>query len=97
MAIVEITTGVDLTRYFQVQERIGARRIPGRVLQACYGSEDDVKVITVYDSKEAYARFTESVLLPILENLGLVDLDYREEVTELHSLAVWQDVRTEAV
>jgi len=91
MAVVEVTTGVNLTQYLRVQEclRKTGAKIPGRVLQVCYGNRSNLEIVTVYETREAYDEFTESVLAPILVELDYTDIDYQSTILDVHNVKVF--------
>lgn len=84
--VAEVTTGVTPEQYVRVQERLRetGTGIPGRVLQVCYGDETSVVIVTVYETREAYHDFTQSILAPILKELDLVAIDYESKVVNVH-------------
>jgi hypothetical protein len=89
MAVAEVTTGVNLAQYLRVQERIRetGTEVAGRVLQVCYGDED-LEILTVYETREAYDNFTKFTLLPILMELDYTNVDYQSAVMEVHNVMV---------
>lgn len=90
MTVAEVTTGVNLEQYLRVQERIRktGTEVAGRVLQVCYGNEEDLEILTVYETREAYDNFTKSILLPILTELDYTNVDYQSTVMEVHNVMV---------
>ena len=51
-------------------EQAGAGAPAGRLYHACYGSGDQLRVFDVWDSKESFERFGQT-LMPILQEIGL--------------------------
>lgn len=48
----------------------GAAEPPGRLYHVCYGSEDDLRVTDVWESRESFEHFGDT-LMPILRELGV--------------------------
>lgn len=98
MPIVQITTGVTLDEYHREQELLaeaGDGAFPGRLLQVCYGDDDDLQILTVYASLDARDAFREEVLNPILESLGIEEEEeglaargFTNQIAPLHKLVV---------
>lgn len=88
MAVVEVTTGVTLEQYLAVKERVRQRYGPvvGRLLQVCYGEGEDLRIVTVYETEEAYDAFTEGVLAKVLADLEYVDIPYESHVLPVQDL-----------
>ena len=55
----------------------------GRSFHACYGSEDQLYVFDVWDSKESFEKFGQT-LMPILKDIG-IDVG-QPDVKEIHNL-----------
>lgn len=95
MAIVQITTGVTLDEYRREQAILAeiGEKFPGRLLQVCCGDEDNLRIITVYESNEAREEFGNTVLAPILQQLGIADdvaqrANYGNEIAQVHRVIV---------
>jgi hypothetical protein len=98
MAIVQITTGITLDEYRREQAILAeiGEKFPGRLLQVCYGDEDNLRIITLYESKEARDEFRNAVLAPVLQQLGIAGdvakrANYRNEVAQVHKVIVDTD------
>ncbi|MGA9365004.1 MAG: hypothetical protein WBW16_11630 [Bacteroidota bacterium] len=50
-------------------EQAGAGAPPGRLYHVCYGSGNQLRVLDVWESKEAFQRFGET-LMPIAKKVG---------------------------
>jgi hypothetical protein len=64
-------------------EKAGAGSPPGRLYHACYGSNNQLRVLDVWDSQESFAQFGQT-LMPILQELG-IDAG-QPEIGEVHNL-----------
>ncbi|MBQ1092809.1 nuclear transport factor 2 family protein [Streptomyces sp. B93] len=95
MAIAQISTGVTLDEYRREQAVLAetGEKFPGRLLQVCYGDENDLRILTVYESQEARDAFFQSVLTPVLQRLGIADdiaerPHYRNDIAHVHKVTV---------
>ena len=88
MAVVEVTTGVTLEQYLAVKERVRERNGPvaGRLLQVCYGEDEDLRIVTVYETEAAYDAFNEGVLAKVLADLEYVDIPYESHLLSAHDV-----------
>ena len=60
-------------KYDQVIERLeaaGAGAPRGRRYHVCYGDDDDLRVFDVWESRESFEEFGQT-LMPILQELGI--------------------------
>ena len=63
-------------------EQAGAGSPAGRIYHVCWGSSDRVNVSDIWESREAFAKFGET-LKPIMEDLGITG---ETEFIEIHNI-----------
>lgn len=49
----------------------GAGKPAGRLYHACFGSGDKLQVFEIWESQQASDKFRETLLMPILQEVGL--------------------------
>ena len=49
----------------------GAGKPAGRLYHACFGSGDKLQVFEIWESQQASDKFRETLLMPILQEIGL--------------------------
>jgi hypothetical protein len=75
MAIAVVFTPVSMTtaQYDEIITRLeqaGASTLAGRLYHVSYGSGDQVQVMDIWESGEAFEQFGQT-LMPILQQLGI--------------------------
>lgn len=73
IAVVFTPSSMNAAKYdecIRLLEQAGAGAPQGRLYHACYGSNDQLRVFDVWDSKESFERFGQT-LMPILQQIGL--------------------------
>lgn len=78
-------TGMDEKKYAEVLRRLEAAGVgapQGRLHHTCYGTKDSLWVVDVYDTKQNFEKFGQT-LVPILASLGI---DAKPEVQEVHNI-----------
>jgi len=90
MAIVQLGTGATLEDYNKMQARLADAGVPvpGRILQVCYGDAENVRILNVWESREACDSFMDSVMLPLFQEFGLADRDIKIEFAQVHKIAL---------
>ncbi len=90
MAVVVRFTNEGFTpdQYEQVKtklEEAGAGTPPGRLYHVCFGDPNNLRVSDIWDSKESFERFGET-LRPILEEVGVTNSNL--EFFDVHNIIV---------
>ena len=90
MAVVLRFTSDNLTpeSYEQIKtklEEAGAGAPPGRLYHVCFGDPNNLRVSDIWDSKESFERFGET-LKPILEEVGVTNSNI--EFFDVHNIMV---------
>ena len=49
----------------------GAGKPAGRLYHACFGSGDKLQIFEIWESQQASDKFRETLLMPILQEVGL--------------------------
>lgn len=95
MAIAQVTTGVTLDEYTKEQRLLAeaGEGFPGRLMQVCFGDPGNLTIVTVYESTEDRDAFSEKVLSPILDQLGIKDTiaarpGFGNQVEQLHNVMI---------
>ena len=95
MAIAQVTTGVTLDEYTREQRLLAeaGEGFPGRLMQVCFGDPGNLTIVTVYESTEDRDAFSEKVLSPILDQLGIRDTiatrpGFGDQAEQLHSVMI---------
>ena len=65
-------------------EEAGAGAPPGRLFHMCYGTENNLRVLDLFDSEAAFQGFAQN-LLPILGEVG-VEFARPPEVVPVHNM-----------
>jgi hypothetical protein len=86
MAICTVynNTGLSAEKYAETLKRLesaGAGQPKGQLYHVCFGDTENLSVVDVFESREAYEEFGQ-VLKPILEDLDLG----QPEVSEVHKV-----------
>jgi len=77
---------MSATQYDECIKRLqqaGAGAPKGRLYHICYGNENELGVLDVWESSESFDEFGE-VLMPILQELGIDS--GQPEVSEVHNI-----------
>jgi len=85
IAIVFTPPSMDAAKYDEIIRRLneaGQGAPAGRLYHACYGSGDRLRVFDVWDSRESFENFGQT-LMPILQEMG-VDPG-QPEFSEIHN------------
>ena len=96
MAVVLRFTSDDLTpeRYEQIKTKLdeaGAGSPAGRLYHVCFGEPSSLRVSDIWDSKESFERFGET-LKPILEEVGVTNSNI--EFFDVHNIIVGENAAT---
>ncbi len=79
-------TGMSAEKYAETRKRLeaaGAGQPQGQLYHVCFGDTENLSVVDVFESQEAFDAFGQ-VLTPILEEL---DLNLGQpEVSEVHNI-----------
>jgi hypothetical protein len=75
MAVAVLVTprAMHAGQYYECLRRLeqaGAGAPPGRRFHACFGSGDQLRVFSIWDSQEAWDRFSRQ-LVPVLREVGI--------------------------
>lgn len=86
MAICTVynNAGLSAEKYAETLKRLesaGAGQPKGQLYHVCFGDTENLSVVDVFESQEAYEEFGQ-VLKPILEDLDLA----QPEVSEVHKV-----------
>lgn len=96
MAVVLRFTSDNLTpeTYEQIKTKLdeaGAGSPPGRLYHVCFGDPSSLRVSDIWDSKESFERFGET-LKPILEEVGVTNSNI--EFFDVHNIIVGENAAT---
>ncbi|MCA1589147.1 MAG: hypothetical protein LC734_01905 [Acidobacteria bacterium] len=78
--------GMTADKYKEVVKRLeqaGAGAPEGRLYHVCFGDTNDLRVSDIWDSRESFERFGET-LRPILQEMGIKDVE--PEIVEVHNI-----------
>ena len=88
MAVVlrATTSGLTAAKYDELVQRLeaaGAGSPAGRLYHVCFGETDDLRVSDIWDSREAFEKFGET-LKPLMQEMGFAPPQI--EFFEVHNI-----------
>jgi hypothetical protein len=95
MAVAVIGNAGTREQYDAIAERINAEGIPdGAVIHTAAETPDGVRIMDVWESREAFERFQEERIMPLARELG-IDMSSGQEpkVLELFEVIVNEEAR----
>lgn len=86
--------GMTAAKYEEIVKKLeqaGAGSPAGRLYHVCFGDKDNLRVSDIWDSRESFERFGET-LRPILQEAGIEPDE--PEVFEVHNIIEGEKVST---
>jgi hypothetical protein len=78
-------SGMNTKKYAEIMRRLdaaGAGAPPGRLHHTCYGNDEKLLVVDVYDTVQSFEAFG-GTLVPILTELGV---EARPQIQPVHNI-----------
>lgn len=94
MAVAVIVQAGTRENYDRVAERINAEGVPeGAIIHTATETPDGVRIMDVWESREAFERFMEEKVGPIGEELGIEMTGPPPEIHDLFTVTLNQEAR----
>jgi quinol monooxygenase YgiN len=94
MAVAVIVQGGTREEYDAVAERINAEGIPeGAIIHTATETPDGVRMLDVWESREAFERFMQERIAPLAEELEIDMTGAKPEIYELFTVILNQEAR----